>query len=79
MRFSALLAFSMLPADTKIWTAHCCRMGERTSASWLTVKDLRELDTTLTTIGQAKHTAPVCSATLCGQSAADAGYRFSME
>lgn len=39
-----------LPADTKIWTAHCCRAGERTSAPWLTVADLRDLDTALTAI-----------------------------
>jgi hydroxyacylglutathione hydrolase len=36
-----------LPADTKIWTAHCCRFGERTSAPWLTMADLRDLNTAL--------------------------------
>jgi glyoxylase-like metal-dependent hydrolase (beta-lactamase superfamily II) len=41
---------AMLPADTKIWTAHCCRVGERTSAPWLTVTDLRDLNTALTKI-----------------------------
>ena len=39
-----------LPADTKIWTAHCCRVGELTSAPWLTMTDLRDLDTALTAI-----------------------------
>ncbi|MDB6083428.1 MAG: rane dipeptidase [Gammaproteobacteria bacterium] len=39
-----------LPADTKIWTAHCCRVGERTSAPWLTMADLRDLDSALTAI-----------------------------
>jgi hydroxyacylglutathione hydrolase len=39
-----------LPADTKIWTAHCCRVGERTSAPWLTMADLRDLNTALTAI-----------------------------
>jgi len=39
-----------LPADTKIWTAHCCRVGERTSAPWLTMSDLRDLNTALTSI-----------------------------
>ncbi len=47
-----------LPADTKIWTAHCCRVGERTSAPWLTMADLRDLDTALTAIqsGEAHST-----------------------
>jgi glyoxylase-like metal-dependent hydrolase (beta-lactamase superfamily II) len=39
-----------LPADTKIWTAHCCRVGERTSAPWLTTADLRDLNTALAAI-----------------------------
>ena len=39
-----------LPADTKIWTAHCCRTGERTAAPWLTMSDLRDLDAALTAI-----------------------------
>ncbi len=41
---------TILPADTKIWTAHCCRVGERTSAPWLTMADLRDLNTALTAI-----------------------------
>jgi len=41
---------AMLPADTKIWTAHCCRVGERTSAPWLTTADLRDLNTALAAI-----------------------------
>jgi hydroxyacylglutathione hydrolase len=36
-----------LPADTKIWTAHCCRTGEMPSAPWLTMGDLRDLDAAL--------------------------------
>ncbi len=39
-----------LPADTKIWTAHCCRADERTSAPWLSMTDLRDLDTALSRI-----------------------------
>jgi glyoxylase-like metal-dependent hydrolase (beta-lactamase superfamily II) len=39
-----------LPADTRIWTAHCCRVGERTSAPWLTMTDLRDLNSALTAI-----------------------------
>jgi hydroxyacylglutathione hydrolase len=39
-----------LPADTRIWTAHCCRVGERTSAPWLTMTDLRDLNAALTAI-----------------------------
>ena len=47
-----------LPADTKIWTAHCCRVGERTSAPWLTMADLRDLNTALTAIqsGESRST-----------------------
>jgi hydroxyacylglutathione hydrolase len=47
-----------LPADTKIWTAHCCRVGERTSAPWLTMTDLRDLNTALTAIqsGESRNT-----------------------
>ncbi len=47
-----------LPADTRIWTAHCCRFGERTSAPWLTMTDLRDLNTALTAIqsGESRST-----------------------
>jgi hydroxyacylglutathione hydrolase len=46
----------MLPADTVLWTAHCCRKNEGVSAPWLSMKDLRDLDVALTAIraGQAK-------------------------
>jgi hydroxyacylglutathione hydrolase len=43
-----------LPADTRIWTAHCCRHGERTSAPWLTMTDLRDLSTALMAIQAGK-------------------------
>jgi hydroxyacylglutathione hydrolase len=46
-----------LPPDTKIWTAHCCRTGERTSAPWLTMTDLRDLDAALPRSNQASHVA----------------------
>jgi glyoxylase-like metal-dependent hydrolase (beta-lactamase superfamily II) len=42
---AALLA--TLPPDTKVWTAHCCRVGEKPSAPWLTMADIRDLDRTL--------------------------------
>jgi glyoxylase-like metal-dependent hydrolase (beta-lactamase superfamily II) len=44
-----------LPADTVLWTAHCCRAGEAPSAPWLGVGDLRDLATALAAIqgGQA--------------------------
>ena len=41
---------AMLPADTKIWTAHCCRNNEKISAPWLTMNDLKDLDTALAAI-----------------------------
>jgi hydroxyacylglutathione hydrolase len=36
-----------LPADTKIWSAHCCRAGEAPSAPWLSMNDLRDLSAAL--------------------------------
>ncbi len=38
---------SMLPADTRLWTAHCCRAHEAPSAPWLSVQDLEDLDRAL--------------------------------
>jgi len=45
-----------LPADTVLWTAHCCRKNEGVSAPWLSMSDLRDLDVALTTVraGHAK-------------------------
>lgn len=37
-----------LPADTILWTAHCCRAGEKISAPWLGMSDLKDLDIALT-------------------------------
>jgi hydroxyacylglutathione hydrolase len=45
---SAKTLLEILPADTVLWTAHCCRHGEGVSAPWLSMQDLRELDTALT-------------------------------
>jgi hydroxyacylglutathione hydrolase len=39
-----------LPSDTKIWTAHCCRVGEHASAPWLTMTDVRDLNVALNAI-----------------------------
>jgi len=39
-----------LPADTVLWTAHCCRKDEGVSAPWLSMKDLRDLDVALTAV-----------------------------
>jgi glyoxylase-like metal-dependent hydrolase (beta-lactamase superfamily II) len=36
-----------LPADTILWTAHCCRKGEGIAAPWLDMADVRDLDRTL--------------------------------
>jgi len=41
-----------LPADTILWTAHCCRKNEGVSAPWLSMKDLRDLDMALTALAQ---------------------------
>jgi hydroxyacylglutathione hydrolase len=53
-RATARELLAALPADTKIWTAHCCRAGERTAAPWLTMADLRDLDSALTAIESGK-------------------------
>jgi hydroxyacylglutathione hydrolase len=53
---TAKMLIGMLPADTVLWTAHCCRKNEGVSAPWLSMKDLRDLDAALTTVraNQAK-------------------------
>jgi hydroxyacylglutathione hydrolase len=53
---TAKMLLRMLPADTVLWTAHCCRKNEGVSAPWLSMRDLRDLDTTLSAVraGQAK-------------------------
>lgn len=47
-----------LPADTILWTAHCCRAGEGVAAPWLGMADLRDLDQALDRLqaGQLKAT-----------------------
>jgi hydroxyacylglutathione hydrolase len=45
---------AMLPADTRIWTAHCCRANEKISAPWLTMKDLKDLDSALAEIDEGR-------------------------
>jgi hydroxyacylglutathione hydrolase len=53
---TAKMLLRMLPADTVFWTAHCCRKNEGVSAPWLSMRDLRDLDTALSAVraGQAK-------------------------
>ena len=45
-----------LPADTILWTAHCCRKDGGISAPWLAMNDLRDLDAALMRVkaGQAQ-------------------------
>lgn len=43
-RRTAEMLLKRMPADTILWTAHCCRSGEGISAPWLTMKDLADLD-----------------------------------
>jgi hydroxyacylglutathione hydrolase len=38
---------ALLPPDTVLWTAHCCRAGEGVAAPWLGMADLRDLDAAL--------------------------------
>jgi hypothetical protein len=55
---TAKMLLEVLPADTVLWTAHCCRKNEGVSAPWLSMKDLRDLDAALTVVragqGRAK-------------------------
>ncbi len=53
---TAKMLLEVLPADTVLWTAHCCRKNEGVSAPWLSMKDLRDLDAALTVVraGQGK-------------------------
>jgi hydroxyacylglutathione hydrolase len=53
---TARMLLGMLPTDTVLWTAHCCRKNEGVSAPWLSVRDLRDLSAALTAVraGQAK-------------------------
>jgi hydroxyacylglutathione hydrolase len=47
---TAKMLLKDLPADTVLWTAHCCRKNEGVSAPWLSMKDLRDLDAALTVV-----------------------------
>ena len=49
-RTTARRLLALLPADTILWTAHCCRAGEDTSAPWLTRQDLQDLEDALARI-----------------------------
>lgn len=53
---TARMLLGMLPADTVLWTAHCCRKNGGVSAPWLSMRDLADLDAALTAVrgGQAK-------------------------
>jgi glyoxylase-like metal-dependent hydrolase (beta-lactamase superfamily II) len=46
-----------IPADTILWTAHCCRVGEGVAAPWLTMRDLREMDEALVRIGKGEESS----------------------
>jgi hydroxyacylglutathione hydrolase len=47
---TARMLLGMLPSDTVLWTAHCCRRNEGVSAPWLSMSDLRDLDAALTLV-----------------------------
>jgi hydroxyacylglutathione hydrolase len=47
---TARMLVRMLPADTVLWTAHCCRKNEGVSAPWLSMSDLHDLDAALTAV-----------------------------
>lgn len=57
-RDTASRLLDSLPADTTIWSAHCCRAGEAPSAPWLSMQDLRDLHSALQKIqaGQSRST-----------------------
>lgn len=47
---TARMLIGILPSDTVLWTAHCCRKKEGVSAPWLSMRDLHDLDSALTAI-----------------------------
>jgi hydroxyacylglutathione hydrolase len=47
---TARMLLGLLPADAVLWTAHCCRKNEGVSAPWLSMRDLRDLDSALTAV-----------------------------
>jgi hydroxyacylglutathione hydrolase len=53
---TAKMLLKILPPDTVLWTAHCCRKHDGVSAPWLSMQDLGDLDAALTkvTAGTAK-------------------------
>ena len=46
-----------IPADTKLWTAHCCRADEGVAAPWLTMKDLKDLDNAFVKVKAGEETS----------------------
>ena len=46
-RATARRLLATLPADTTLWTAHCCRAGEDAAAPWLSMSDLKDLSAAL--------------------------------
>ena len=55
---TAQYLLTTLPADTILWTAHCCRHAEGVSAPWLGMADLKDVDTALVRVrdGQLRST-----------------------
>lgn len=45
---SARRLLDTLPADTTLWSAHCCRNGDGMSAPWLSMRDLKDFERALT-------------------------------
>jgi hydroxyacylglutathione hydrolase len=54
---TAQMLLRMLPRNTVLWTAHCCRKNEGVSAPWLSMKDLRDLDSALTAVRSGRSNA----------------------
>jgi glyoxylase-like metal-dependent hydrolase (beta-lactamase superfamily II) len=46
-----------IPADTILWTAHCCRADEGVAAPWLAMKDLRDLDDAFIKVSKGEETS----------------------
>ena len=46
-----------IPADTILWTAHCCRAGEGVAAPWLTMKDLERSGRRLVRVEKGEETS----------------------
>ncbi len=54
---TARTLMKVLPTDTELWTAHCCRRNAGIAAPWLTMQDLGDLEAALTAVRNGRSKA----------------------